>query len=68
MRSPKPLTEYPELMTVVEAAEYLRIATSTAYLLTNSCAPPSRRLPAVKVGGRTFVLRDRLVDYLQPST
>ncbi len=62
---PKPLTEYPELMTVAEVAEYLRVATSTAYLLTQPGA--ERRLPAVKVGGRTFILRDRLTDYLQPQ-
>ena len=62
---PKPLNDYPELMTVVEAAEYLRIATSTAYLLTKPGLHP-RRLPAVKVGGRTFVIRDRLADYLTP--
>lgn len=67
MNTPKPLAEYPELMTVVEAAEYLRIAISTAYLRTHACAPPGRRLPAVKVGGRTFVLRDRLAEYLQPT-
>ena len=30
------LHEYPELMTVAETAEYLRIALSTCYLLTNS--------------------------------
>ncbi len=62
---PKALSDYPELMTVAEAAEYLRVATSTAYLLTRSGA--ERRLPAVKVGGRTFVLRYRLTDYLQPQ-
>jgi len=62
---PKALTEYPELMTVAEVAEYLRVATSTAYLLTHPGA--QRRLPAVKVGGRTFILRDRLTDYLQPQ-
>ncbi len=62
---PKPLTDYPELMTVAEAAEYLRVTTSTTYLLTQPGA--ERRLPAVKVGGRTFILRDRLTDYLQPQ-
>lgn len=62
---PKPLADYPELMTVAETAEYLRVATSTAYLLTQPGV--ERRLPAVKVGGRTFILRDRLTDYLQPQ-
>ena len=64
--TPKPLADYPELMTVAEVARYLRIATSTAYLLTRP-GPHPRRLPAVKVGGRTFILRDRLADYLQPQ-
>ncbi len=59
----KALHDYPELMTVAETADYLRIAVSTCYLLTNSPGN-ERSLPAVKVGGRTFVLRDRLADYL----
>ena len=63
---PKQLHDYPELMTVAETAEYLRIALSTAYLLTQPSA--EHRLPAVKVAGRTFVLRDRLTDYLQPQS
>ena len=65
-RTPKPLADYPELMTVAETAEYLRIAVSTCYLLTNS-AGHERALPAVKVGGRTFILRERLADYLATS-
>ncbi len=65
--APKPLADYPELMTVAETAAYLRIAVSTCYLLTNS-AGSERSLPAVKVGGRTFILRDRLADYLAIST
>jgi len=54
-------------MTVAETAEYLRIALSTCYLLTNS-AGSERSLPAVKVGGRTFILRERLADYLALGT
>lgn len=64
--TPRPLTDYPELMTVAETAEYLRIALSTCYLLT-SRRPDGRTLPAVKVGGRTFIVRDRLAEYLAPS-
>ena len=63
----KSLHEYPELMTVAETADYLRIAVSTCYLLTNS-AVNERSLPAVKVGGRTSILRDRLADYLALGT
>jgi hypothetical protein len=62
------LHDYPELMTVAETAEYLRIATSTCYLLTKPSTRRTPTLPAVKVGGRTFVLRDRLPEYLQPRT
>ncbi len=61
------LHEYPELMTVAETAEYLRIALSTCYLLTSSTGH-QRALPAVKVGGRTFILRERLADYLALGT
>ncbi|MCP3937941.1 MAG: helix-turn-helix domain-containing protein [Actinomycetia bacterium] len=63
----KALHDYPELMTVAETAAYLRIAISTCYLLTNT-AGSERSLPAVKVGGRTFILRDRLADYLALGT
>jgi hypothetical protein len=59
--------DYPELMTVAETADYLRIAIGTCCLLTNG-AGNERSLPAVKVGGRTFVLRDRLADYLALGT
>ncbi len=61
------LHDYPELMTVAETAEYLRIALSTCYLLTSSTGH-ERSLPAVKVGGRTFILRERLADYLALGT
>ena len=64
--TPRPLADYPELMTVAETAEYLRIAVSTCSLLTNS-AGHERALPAVKVGGRTFILRERLADNLATS-
>jgi len=62
----KPLAEYPELMTVTETAEYLRIAPSTCYLLTKR-SEPERTFPSTKVGGRTFVLRDRIPDYLDSN-
>ena len=63
----KALHDYPALMTVAETADYLRIALSTCYLLTNS-AGHERSIPAVKVGGRTFILRERLADYLALGT
>jgi len=61
------LDDYPELMTVAETAEYLRIALSTCYLLANNTSH-RRTLPAIKVGGRTFILRERLADYLAVGT
>lgn len=62
----RPLAEYPELMTVKESAAYLRIGVSTCYELTKRYADTDGRqgIPAVKVGGRTFVIRDRLGRYL----
>ncbi len=61
----KSLNDYPELLTVAETASYLRIALSTCYLLTHT--EEGRSLPAVKVGGRTFVLRNQLANYLTQS-
>ncbi|HHN74112.1 MAG TPA: DNA-binding protein [Acidobacteria bacterium] len=60
------LADCPELMTVTEAAEYLGIAVSTCYLLTKRAIDTkgSVGIPAVKVGGRTMVLRDRLGEWL----
>ena len=65
--TPRSLYDYPELMTVAEAAEYLRIALSTCYLLTSKTGH-EHALPAVKVGGRTFILRERLAEYLSLET
>ena len=60
------LAEFPELMTVVEAAEYLGVAVSTGYMLTKQYVDTSGRegVPAVKVGGRTMVPRQRLAEWL----
>ena len=53
------LTDYPELMTVDDVAEYIGIATSTAYLHVND---PDCWLNQTmrRVGGRIFVLRHLL--------
>ena len=60
------LAEFPELMTVVEAAEYLGVAVSTGYSLTKQYVDTSGRegVPALKVGGRTMVPRQRLAEWL----
>ena len=60
------LAEFPELMTVVEAAEYLGVAVSTGYMLTKQYVDTSGRegVPALKVGGRTMVPRERLAEWL----
>ena len=60
------LAEFPELMTVVEAAEYLGVAVSTGYMLTKQYVDTSGRegVPALKIGGRTMVPRQRLAEWL----
>jgi hypothetical protein len=65
----RPLGEYPELMTVAEAAAYLRVATSTAYVLANLHLQGTGQdcMPAIRVGGCIRIIRDRLADNLGPS-
>ncbi|MBT8211752.1 MAG: helix-turn-helix domain-containing protein, partial [Acidimicrobiia bacterium] len=59
---PRPLGEYPELMTVQETAEYLRIAPSTCYVLTKQYVDTRSDdgVPARKIGGRTMIHRNSL--------
>jgi hypothetical protein len=58
----RPLSDYPELMPVTEAATYLRIATSTAYVLANLHLDGTSQdcMPAVRVGGCIRVVSARL--------
>ena len=60
----RPLTDYPELMTVAETAEYLRIALSTCYLLVHNDSTEPASFPSTRIGGRIPVIRDRLPDFL----
>jgi len=58
----RPLSDYPELMTVAEAAGFLRIATSTAYTLANLHLEGIGQdcMPAIRVGGRIRIVRAQL--------
>ena len=64
------LDSYPQLMTVAEAASYLRIAPSTAYLLANLHlnGHPQAHMPALRVGGRIRILRSALASALDADT
>ena len=65
----RPLSDYPELMTVGEAATYLRIATSTAYVLANYHLDGTSQecMPAVRVGGCIRIIRHKLASSLGNS-
>lgn len=66
---PRPLGDYPELMTVQEAAEYLRIAPSTCYVLTKQFVDSHGNdgVPARKIGGRTMIHRNSLETWLSAN-
>ena len=66
---PRPLGDYPELMTVQEAAEYLRIAPSTCYVLTKQYVDThgTEGVPARKIGGRTMIHRSTLEAWLSAN-
>jgi predicted DNA-binding transcriptional regulator AlpA len=54
--------EYPaskELLTIVEAAEFLHMSVATLYTL--NC---KRRIPFIKVSGKVFYKRSSLLDWL----
>ena len=57
-------------MTVTEAAAYLRIATSTAYVLANLHLDGTGQqcMPAVRVGGCIRIIRHRLASNLGSSS
>ena len=56
-------------MTVQEAAEYLRIAPSTCYVLTKQYVDSagSDGVPARKIGGRTMIHRNSLQAWLSAN-
>ena len=47
------LTDYPEMMTIPELAEYLRIHTNTAYAYIKS-----DKIPSVKIGRQIRIYRE----------
>lgn len=47
------LTDYPEMMTIPELAEYLRIHTNTAYSYIKS-----DKIPSVKIGRQIRIYRE----------
>lgn len=56
-------------MTVQEAAEYLRIAPSTCYVLTKQFVDSHGNdgVPARKIGGRTMIHRNSLETWLSAN-
>ncbi len=67
-RRSRPLGDYAELMTIAEAAVYLRVATSTTYVLANLHLEGTSQdcMPAIRVGSCIRIIRDRLADNLEP--
>ena len=62
----KPLEDYPELMTIEEAAEYLRISRATGYQLARQyrITGGSDGLPVLKVGRGLRVVRSELANLI----
>lgn len=63
------LADYPELMTVAEAATYLRVTTSTAQMLANQHLDGVGQdcMPAIRVGNSIRIIRDRLANNIQAA-
>jgi excisionase family DNA binding protein len=55
-------TDYPQLLTVTEAAALLRVQISTIYVWTSK-----RKVPFRKVGGRLRFDRDELLRWTLPN-
>ena len=51
---------FPNVMTVIEVAEFLRIGRTTAYELVRT-----GEIPSVKVGRQIRVFREDLLDYVR---
>jgi excisionase family DNA binding protein len=60
MTKDRPLTRQPDLLTLEEAAAYLRVHSMTMYRLLRSS-----RLPGVKVGNRWRIRRVDLETYVR---
>lgn len=57
MPKPKPLSEYPDLMTVPEVAEYLRCSTKTVYELVRA-----GRYEKYMVGNQIRIIKSSLLS------
>ena len=51
--------DYPELMTVKEVKEYLRIGTNAVYEILHH-----HKCPSIRFGRKIFVKRDELVPFI----
>ena len=54
------MTQLPELMTIKELQSYLGIGKDKAYALVKS-----KSFPALKVGGRYYVIKPDFVSWLE---
>lgn len=54
------MTQLPELMTIKELQSYLGIGKDKAYALVKS-----KSFPAVKIGGRYYVMKSGFVSWLE---
>jgi len=57
------MTQFPELMTVKELQSYLGIGKDKAYALVKS-----KSFPALKLGGRYYVIKPDFVIWLEKQT
>ena len=57
------MTQFPELMTVKELQSYLGIGKDKAYALVKS-----KSFPALKIGGRYYVIKTDFVSWLERQT
>lgn len=53
----------PHLLTVKEAAAYLRIAVPTVWRMLHDA-----KFPRTRIGGRTFIKREALDDFIEENT
>lgn len=57
------MTQLPELMTIKELQTYLGIGKDKAYALVKS-----KSFPALKIGGRYYVIKSDFVNWLERQT
>jgi len=67
-RVPLRLEEMPDLLTVSEAAELLRISRSTAYTLANRFVTTGHGLPAIRIGRTLRCPRSEVMRLCDPRS